>query len=247
MAAARAAYDWKYTTLEPWTSGSKYGSCSPADAALYLGVTHVWLSEAGYDEEWADVDIAAGELLRDYVLGNTDGIAKTPCWAADRSGLPAYTIKALARQWGKEALQAVGSEDHVAELIATVESTQAERAGGAGAEGAAGAVATGLPGGLIGGTVYDYEFDEVIEGALVTATPTVEDGSDCAGAEGEAAATTTDEFGNFLLDAPGRGSYVISIEKEGYRAKTWGPLGPGDGAGPREFPMFTDCGRLLSW
>jgi tetrathionate reductase subunit B len=72
----------------------------------------------------------------------------------------------------------------------------------------------GLPKTFIAGTVYDSEADEIVEGALVTLKP--EDGAE--------AAASTDEFGDFWLDGLERGTYLVSIQKDGYVSIELGPV-----------------------
>ncbi len=52
------------------------------DAALYLAIAHVWLTEGTYDEEYVKSHTVGFDKFRDYVLGKEDGIPKTPKWAA---------------------------------------------------------------------------------------------------------------------------------------------------------------------
>ncbi len=47
------------------------------------------------------------DKFADYVLGKEDGVAKTPKWAAEKCGVPSYTIKALAREFAEQ-----GDVDH---------------------------------------------------------------------------------------------------------------------------------------
>lgn len=81
------------------------------DAALVAGIVHVLISEQlideamvnrysiGYDSVTLPPSAAANASYKDYVLGNgNDGIAKTPEWAADITGLPAVRIRQLARE-----------------------------------------------------------------------------------------------------------------------------------------------------
>jgi trimethylamine-N-oxide reductase (cytochrome c) len=72
------------------------------DAALYLAIAHVWLTEGTYEKEYVETHAVGYEEFFDYVLGKVDGEAKTPHWAAEKCGVPEYTIKALARYWGKK-------------------------------------------------------------------------------------------------------------------------------------------------
>jgi len=69
------------------------------DAALHLAIAYQWISEGSYDKDYVDTHVVGFDRFRDYVMGNTDGIAKTPVWAADKTGVPSRTIKALARVW----------------------------------------------------------------------------------------------------------------------------------------------------
>ena len=80
------------------------------DAALYLAIAHVWLTEGTYDEEYVKSHTVGFDEFKQYVLGEEDGIPKTPRWAAPITGVPSYTIKALARYWGKKTVSiAIGN------------------------------------------------------------------------------------------------------------------------------------------
>ncbi|MDR2357515.1 MAG: molybdopterin-dependent oxidoreductase [Oscillospiraceae bacterium] len=72
------------------------------DAALYLAIAHVWLTEGAYDGEYVKTHAVGAEPFFDYVLGKEDGEPKTPAWASEKCGVPEWTIKALARAWGKK-------------------------------------------------------------------------------------------------------------------------------------------------
>jgi trimethylamine-N-oxide reductase (cytochrome c) len=72
------------------------------DAALDFAIMHVWLTEGLYDAEYVETHSVGFEKVKAYILGtDEEGIAKTPAWAAPLCGVPAWTIKALARKWGK--------------------------------------------------------------------------------------------------------------------------------------------------
>jgi tetrathionate reductase subunit B len=79
----------------------------------------------------------------------------------------------------------------------------------------------GLPKTFIAGTVYDPEADEIVEDALVTLR--LEAGG-AEGAQSAEVAVTTDEFGDFWADGLERGTYRVSIQKEGYAGKQLGPI-----------------------
>ena len=72
------------------------------DVAFDYGVIYVWLTEGLYDKEYVATHTVHFDKLEDYVLGREDGIPKTPEWAAERCGVPEWTIKAYARNVAKK-------------------------------------------------------------------------------------------------------------------------------------------------
>jgi molybdopterin guanine dinucleotide-containing S/N-oxide reductase-like protein len=80
------------------------------DAALYLAIAHVWLTEGTYDEEYVKSHAVGFDKFQEYILGKEDGIPKTAKWAAPITGVPSYTIRALARYWGRRTISiAIGN------------------------------------------------------------------------------------------------------------------------------------------
>lgn len=74
------------------------------DAALQCAIAYVWMSEGLYDREWVESHSVGFDWFEHYILGNEDGVAKTPAWAAPICGVPARQIKALARYWANHAV-----------------------------------------------------------------------------------------------------------------------------------------------
>ncbi len=82
------------------------------DTALLLGVAYSLLERdqdgslidwdylnrctVGFDKEHMPTDAKSDESFKDYLLGNSDGIAKTPAWASDLCGTPIDLIERLA-------------------------------------------------------------------------------------------------------------------------------------------------------
>jgi len=72
------------------------------DAALQLAIIYVWLKEGTWDKEYVKTHAVGMEYIEKYVLGEDDGIPKTPEWASKKCGVPEWTIKALARQFAEK-------------------------------------------------------------------------------------------------------------------------------------------------
>jgi anaerobic selenocysteine-containing dehydrogenase len=72
------------------------------DAALELAIAYTWIKENSYDKDYVGTHTFGYEKFEEYVLGKEDGIPKTPAWAAEKTGIPEWTIKALAREWASK-------------------------------------------------------------------------------------------------------------------------------------------------
>ena len=82
------------------------------DAAALIAMTYVIVSEGLHDQAYCDRYVQgfdeaalpegapAGASYRAHLMGEADGIPKTPEWAADITGIPAETIRRLAIEFG---------------------------------------------------------------------------------------------------------------------------------------------------
>jgi len=81
--------------------GGKWISPKPGtDPALAQAICHVWITEGLYDKQFIEGRTTGFDEWKAYVLGESDGIAKTPEWQASETGVPARDVRALAREWG---------------------------------------------------------------------------------------------------------------------------------------------------
>ncbi len=69
------------------------------DAALYLAIAYQWFRNGTYHKEYLSTHASGVGKFEDYVLGKEDGVPKTPEWASAICGVPARTVRALARDW----------------------------------------------------------------------------------------------------------------------------------------------------
>lgn len=68
------------------------------DTALMLALMHVLIIEGLADQAFLNRYCVGFERLEGYILGQVDGVAKTPEWAARITTVPAHRIEALARE-----------------------------------------------------------------------------------------------------------------------------------------------------
>ena len=79
------------------------------DVAMGLAIAFVWLTEGLYDKEYVATRTHGFDEWKAYVLGESDGMPKTPDWAEIETTIPAREIRALAREWGaKKTMLAAG-------------------------------------------------------------------------------------------------------------------------------------------
>ena len=72
------------------------------DVAILLGIAHTLQSEGLSDQLFLDQYTQGFEEFHAYLMGETDGIAKTAEWAAHISEIPAQAIRELAIQMAKK-------------------------------------------------------------------------------------------------------------------------------------------------
>jgi molybdopterin guanine dinucleotide-containing S/N-oxide reductase-like protein len=70
------------------------------DTALALAIAYTWITEGLYDREFVKNRTFGFDVWRAHILGEDDGIPKTPAWQEQRTGVAAPVVRALAREWG---------------------------------------------------------------------------------------------------------------------------------------------------
>jgi len=73
-----------------------------SDAAMALAIAQVWIAEGLYDRDFVASRTHGFDTWKRYITGGDDGVAKTPEWQEEETGVPARTVRALARAWGKK-------------------------------------------------------------------------------------------------------------------------------------------------
>ena len=79
------------------------------DAALQLSIIYMWIKEGTYEKEYIETHSVGFDEFAQYVMGEADGVPKTPAWASEKCGVPEWTIKALAREWAKRITSIIHS------------------------------------------------------------------------------------------------------------------------------------------
>jgi molybdopterin guanine dinucleotide-containing S/N-oxide reductase-like protein len=91
--------------------GDKWIAPRPGtDAAMAMAIAYVWIDEDTYDKDYVATHTFGFEEFKNFVMGKTDGVPRTPKWAEEICGVPAHTIVALAREWAsKRTMLGAGS------------------------------------------------------------------------------------------------------------------------------------------
>ncbi len=98
------------------------------DSALFAAMAHVIIKEklqdqafldkycVGFDEDHMPAGIPPGHSFKSYILGASDGIPKTPDWAARITGIETPTIARIAREYATakpaQLMQGLGPQRH---------------------------------------------------------------------------------------------------------------------------------------
>ncbi len=81
------------------------------DSALQLAIAYTWITEDTYDKGYIATHSAGFDKFEEYVMGEEDGVPKTPEWASPLCGVPEWTIKALAREYATKVTSIAHSMD----------------------------------------------------------------------------------------------------------------------------------------
>jgi trimethylamine-N-oxide reductase (cytochrome c) len=83
--------------------GGKWIAPHPGtDTAMGMAIAYVWITEDLYDQEYVERLTVGFEVWKQYLLGEEDGIPKSPEWQQEETGVPAQVVRALAREWGSK-------------------------------------------------------------------------------------------------------------------------------------------------
>jgi biotin/methionine sulfoxide reductase len=83
----------------PQAAGATWIPIRPnTDTAMLLALVHTLVSEGLHDEAFLSSHCVGFDRVRPYLLGESDGQPKDADWAAAITGVPADTIRALARR-----------------------------------------------------------------------------------------------------------------------------------------------------
>ncbi len=99
----------KFIHIDPFKTqsaqllGGKWIPIKPGtDSALAIAIMHEWIINETYDKEYIAKQTTGFEEWSSYVMGEEDGIPKTPEWQEAETGIPQHVVRALARQWASK-------------------------------------------------------------------------------------------------------------------------------------------------
>jgi trimethylamine-N-oxide reductase (cytochrome c) len=70
--------------------------------ALALAIAYVWIKEGLYDKQYVATHTVGFDAWKAYVMGERDGVPKTPEWQEKETGVAAKDVRALAREWASK-------------------------------------------------------------------------------------------------------------------------------------------------
>jgi len=66
---------------------------------MAAAIAYLWIRDGTYDKNYVYTHGVGFDKWKEYVMGEKDGIPKTPEWAEPITGVKAYIVKALAKEW----------------------------------------------------------------------------------------------------------------------------------------------------
>jgi trimethylamine-N-oxide reductase (cytochrome c) len=91
-----------YNASAQFLPGKWFAPRPTTSVAMAMAIAYVWIKEGLYDKEYVATHTIGFDKWKAYLLGEEDGIAKTPEWQEAETGVPAKDVRALAREWGRK-------------------------------------------------------------------------------------------------------------------------------------------------
>src|SRR6266545_964760 len=91
-----------YNASAQFLPGKWFAPRPTTSVAMAMAIAYVWIKEDLYDKEYVSTHTVGFDKWEAYLLGEEDGIAKTPEWQEKETGVPAKDVRALAREWGRK-------------------------------------------------------------------------------------------------------------------------------------------------
>src|SRR5436309_2452499 len=91
-----------YNASAQFLPGKWFAPRPTTSVAMAMAIAYVWIKEDLYDKAYVETHTVGFDKWKAYLLGEEDGIAKTPEWQEKETGVPAKDVRALAREWGKK-------------------------------------------------------------------------------------------------------------------------------------------------
>ena len=101
--------DPHYNASAQFLPGKWFAPRPTTSVAMAMAIATVWIKEGLYDKDYVATHTIGFDAWKAYLLGEEDGVAKTPEWQEAETGVPAKDVRALAREWaGKRVYLAPG-------------------------------------------------------------------------------------------------------------------------------------------
>ena len=94
--------DPHYNASAQFLGGKWFAPRPTTSVAMAMAIAYVWIKEGLYDKDYVATHTVGFDKWKAYLLGEEDGVPKTPEWQERETGVPARDVRALAREWGKK-------------------------------------------------------------------------------------------------------------------------------------------------
>ena len=89
-----------YNASAQFLPGKWFAPKPTTSVAMAMAIAYVWIDEDLYDKDYVASHTIGFDKWKAYLVGDEDGIAKSPEWQESETGVAARDVRALAREWG---------------------------------------------------------------------------------------------------------------------------------------------------